>query len=262
MKKRLVALGMALVMSMCYGNFAFATENKKDVLEKRGFPTDFLARRTASQIDELYEACIQENLIFDSTKVITIEEQLAEKEEVIRGSIPSEDMSLEVTPLIKVYSDQEVELVRVFAFYEWKKGKPFILKEDPITVNWDPTLFAYDGNFKLSCCSDNNEYYSESRPAKAAQGGIGTFAKLYASAGVLSGTCRFDLVPKTTPLYLADKTTPGRIAHHVDVEYVHDKNLTSGALTIVIKGLQVSISANGSYDEAAASSTSYFRKSK
>ena len=51
------------------------------------------------------------------------------------GSIPENDMSLEVTPLVKIYNNQEVELVRVFVFYKWKKGGPWILKEDPISVN-------------------------------------------------------------------------------------------------------------------------------
>lgn len=260
MIKRLVCTVLSTIMCVSLCIPVFAAENKKNFLEERGFPTDFLERRTASQIDELYEACVEENLKFDSTKVVTLEEQLEENGGMPIGSIPENDMSLEVTPLVKIYNNQEVELVRVFVFYKWKKGGPWILKEDPISVNWDSTLFAYDRNFKLSCCSDDNEYYHKNRPDKSAQGGVGVFAKLYASAGVLSGTCRFDLIPKTTPLYLASKNTTGRIAHNVNVEYVHDKNLTSGALTLVVKGAQVSINVGGSYDEAVASSTAYFLK--
>lgn len=257
--KKLMCITMSTVLCLSLSIPAFASEAQKEFLEERGFPTDFLERRTDNQIDKLYKACLEENLKFDSTKVVSLEEKLKDGEQEPYGSIPSEDMSLEITPLVKVFSDQEVELVRVFVFYEWAKTKPFIQKDDAISVNWDSDLFAYDRNFELSCCSDDMEYSSKTRPDEASQGGIGVFAELANTAGILSGTCSFDLVPKTTPMYLAEKSDSGRIAHNINVEYVHDKSLVSGGLSFVVKGVSVSINVSGSSDKASASSTEYYK---
>ena len=260
--KKIVCMVLSALLSFSLCIPAFAMANKKEYLEEKGFPADFLERRTASQIEEIYTVCLEENLKFDSTKVTTLKEFMADNATMPIGSISEEDMSLEITPMVSVFSDDEIDYVRVFVFYEWAKGKPWILKDDAISVNWDPDVLVYDDSFKLTCYSDDNVYDEKSRPDKAAQGGIGVFTELYATAGVLSGTCTFKLTPKTTPMYLAKRTDTGRIAHTMNVEYVHDKNIGVNGVSFVVKGVEVSISSQGSYDEASDTITSYYKKNK
>ena len=66
--------------------------------------------------------------------------------------------------------------------YEWLE-LPLNRLEDAITASWDPDLLTYDGGFERNdyFLRNNSEWVTagtSTRPAKLAQGALGTFAAL------------------------------------------------------------------------------------
>ena len=119
--------------------------------------------------------------------------------------------------------------------YEWLE-LPLNRLEDAITASWDAGLLTYDGGFERNdyFLRNNSEWVTagtSTRPAKLAQGALGTFTALTSTdvndedtglVGGLKGDVSFELVPTDSHSmgYL-----PGENVTAVACEYVHGKLL-------------------------------------
>lgn len=185
-----------------------------------------------------------------------------------RGAIPEYDMALDVSTLYDVGDDGKgnntYEECWVYVYYEWTSGHPAIRKVDGITVNWDPTVWSYKGEFKHTDYSDKWTAYSGvTSPARRVQGGLGYYAYLDSSGNNLVGDTRFTLIPAKTPLYPEGSSKP-HFTSEINVNYGHDKNPLTWVtgVSFSVEGVGVGLTLGDLTDEASDTYTGYYSWSK
>lgn len=154
--------------------------------------------------------------------------------------------------------------------WEWKGNKPIVRKQDPISVNWDNSIFNYVADSFYGQCfmraSSANEWsrFKELTTLSASnQGGVGFYNSFAYSSGhnyFNSGTAILLIQPNT-----AMRTKKGNdrdISTSINFEYVHDRlPLISGSVSFSYNGFGVGIQYNGvTADSMACTENFYFSR--
>lgn len=241
-------------------------ETMRNALQQQGLPADFVERRSNLQIEELYYDCLSKDVVFGGSEI----SYWNEGDEVIttRGAIPEYDMALEVSTLYDVGDDgngnNTYEECWVYVYYEWAPGHPSVTKVDGITVNWDPDVWTYKGEFEHTDYSDKWTAYSGvTRPTQRAQGGLGYYAYLDPNGDNLVGDTRFTLIPAQTPLYPEGSSDP-HFTSEINVNYGHDKNPLTWVTGVSFSyaGVGIGLSLGNLTDEASDTFTGYYTWNK
>lgn len=268
--KKFLSLLLALTMVFSLSTPALAistpslnTEEMRTILHEKGFPYDFLNRRFDHQIEDLYNDCINENIVYGGSEISYLFEN--EEYSPTRGTIPAGDMALEITTLYRYGRDNNGNETYtecwVFIYYEWTSGHPFIKKTDGITVNWDPNVWNYNGDFLHNDFADNMTTTSTvTRPSYLAQGGLGYSAYLLPVGSSLHGNTKFILVPAKYPLYPSSTGKP-HFTSTINVNYGHDKNPLTWVtgVSFSYEGVGVGLTLGDLTDEAATSYIGYYK---
>lgn len=270
--KKILSLALAFMMFFSLSMPALASDTSVDIetmryeLQQKGIPSSFLERRSDIQIEKLYQDCLNHDIAFGGSEI----SYWKDGREVIqtRGAIPEYDMALDVSTLYDVGDDGKgnntYEECWVYVYYEWTSGHPAIRKVDGITVNWDPTVWSYKGEFKHTDYSDKWTAYSGvTSPARRVQGGLGYYAYLDSSGKNLVGDTRFTLIPAKTPLYPEGSSKP-HFTSEINVNYGHDKNPLTWVtgVSFSVEGVGVGLTLGDLTDEASDTYTGYYSWSK
>lgn len=162
--------------------------------------------------------------------------------------------------IIKIRSD----LLRITVYLEPLKFWRIDALCACITVNWDPTVWSYKGEFKHTDYSDKWTAYSGvTSPARRVQGGLGYYAYLDSSGKNLVGDTRFTLIPAKTPLYPEGSSKP-HFTSEINVNYGHDKNPLTWVtgVSFSVEGVGVGLTLGDLTDEASDTYTGYYSWSK
>lgn len=266
--KKFLSLSLAFMMLFSLSMPALASDTSVDIetmryeLQQKGIPSDFLERRSDIQVEKLYQDCLGHDIIFGGSEI----SYWKDGHEVFptRGAIPSYDMALDVSPLYNVGDDgngnNTYEECWVYVYYEWTSGHPSIRKVDGITVNWDPDVWSYKGEFEHIDYSDKWTAYSGvTSPATRVQGGLGYYAYLDPFGDNLVGDTRFTLIPAETPLYPEGSADP-HFTSEINVNYGHDKNPLPWVtgVSFSIKGVGIGLTLGDLADEASDTYTGYY----
>ncbi len=232
-------------------------------LKDKGFPEDFLARRTDLQLEVLYNRCKDKDILYGGSKICYMENEHRINLDPL-GTIPSYDMVLEISPIYDIdndrYGNNTYEACNVYVWYEWTSGHPAVKKTDAIAVNWDPSVWTYANEFQhVDYSNEWTEYFRQDRASNANQGGLGYYAYLNVYGSKLIGSTVFKLRPASSPMYPAGSIDPHKTSQ-ISVNYVHDANpLLVQGVSLSNSTFGVSIDFGLFADEASDTFTTFYK---
>lgn len=277
---------------MCVSANDDSIDNMVDYLVSCGLHEDFFVGMEESDIREMYNDLIGQNIVFLGSDTHTIsnadnQDSLNTVNSLLYGDggstsevygvIPSSDMTFTITKLANVTYDSErgadkINKIYVYVDYIWEEDKPVNRWSDGITVNWDSAVFTFESDSFVArdykrVMSSNWEWVKTNEsfdPASLNIGGLGYYAVLsYAeeNAGGVQvapkqhkGTAYFTLLPSESPIYLES----GSQTTAINANYLHNKNLGIFSVSFSYKGLGVTASVPLLHDSVAVATNVYY----
>lgn len=242
------------------------TEAEIAYLQNLGIPVKVFESVSREKIHDWYVHAKSDTLRYGGTETVI----LSTNEDVIspQGTIPDEDMSLDIISILLLKKDSvTIDYVDIIVEYEWITGAPRIRREDGVTVNWDADLFlmAEDSFSSEDRLHVNGQHYKtnniQKNPALLLQGGLGysvQFYQLIETGGKqlkYSGSATFSLQPRLKMYYREDDC---EFTSSVNVQYTHNKNVVGGAIQFVRDGFGVSITPPLLSDSVAKPKVLYY----
>ena len=200
----------------------------EQLLLERGYPAALIDGLMPQQLERLYTLVRENDCHYCGAP------QAAQPPCETGGS----GLSFDVIPSCStVFINGQTRYTRFYftIVYEWLE-LPLNRLEDAITASWDPGLLTYDGGFERNdyFLRNNSEWVTtgtSTRPAKLAQGALGTFTALTSTdvndediglVGGLKGDVSFELVPNDS---YSMGYLPGENVTAIACEYTHNKLL-------------------------------------
>lgn len=270
--KKTISLLLVIVLIVGTTPFTLATnvstEEMTDYLLEKGFPEVYLDTLIEQQIESLYNMSLGDNVYFGGIETVVLDSN----DSLVRGNISSSQLSYTVAFVLVTQwmgNEQYITELRVKVSYDWLT-LPIIRGTDSIAVNWDSSIFTYDGGFSsynyARALSTGNwiTHGSWTAPSTLNQGGLGIYAYLDYAESVLGQTVQAVGLKGETNFRLVPKITwslgffPGSNVTSVNAEYTHNKNPLGGSLSFSYSGFQVTIGGGVLTDSIAAYNNLYY----
>lgn len=225
-----------------------------------GVPQSYLERRTPDEISFLFELAQTHTL-----QHFSVSTSYCENDYATFGTIPTSDMTFTVD-CVAAFSlslpnqPSRLDCVAVTIDYRWHSGHPLVRFEDAITVEWDSTLFQFNGDAFNSVDyhhmgSGPAPVNRQFRPAKLSQGGLGYYANLFNTSTnpvLYSGSASF-LLDARENMYATSEYPSNMKRSLVTAEYTHNKNPLGIGLSFSDNGFNISVAPGALQDSAGAS---------
>lgn len=213
--------------------------------------SDHIIDQMSDQVKlEMYEKIQRYDDFFISnveTKIVNFDTPSDDLPET-RGTIPADQMPIS-TFYTNYVSGNKIEMVELYYFSQWTWG-PIITGTDALTLNWDSSMFALEGFAAYnSFILEDFQTQVITRPASAAQGGIGITIPIFSTGSSLEMLCT--LIPRE-----AMYTSPLKTCNF-NFEYSHQKMDIAPSISFSNDGVSVSFSGSVPYDTAAQVITYY-----
>jgi len=181
------------------------------------------------------------------------------------STISSDTLKLSIT-WYNLKQGNIITQVDAYANYCWLSN-PFFCRTDSLIFNWNSDLFSLSSFYSYDLLVGPTQYYltnQQTRPSQANIGGVGWYAELgiYAvgmgewggNPNHVEGGATLRFIPRYTI------TTSSGITGQFAMSYVHNKGGIGTSVNFSFSGASIGISATGSYDDAATTSSYYSSK--
>lgn len=232
MKKAIISMLLTISILFLLVNPVFAISSPYDELKKKGIPTEYLDSLTDTMLYVILKQIGNNDLKNISISECFLKEDSANNTDLQPYTGISQDsMSLQILAAdICPKGTTRVSKVLVTINWEWQKGRPSIRLNDPISVNWDSSIFSLESESFYSQdkvrLTGSGDYWGiikeYTRPAESNQGSLGYYTKLTRDPNVSTdngGGTIFILVPRFT-IYSGQTHVTD-----INVNYTHNKNL-------------------------------------
>lgn len=295
MLKRIIALILISILSICFFSVALAENNNinynseylddsqtaEEELNKAitfllqiGYTEDYIRNASNSKLINIYHKIKDKNVILLDRKTTVSEFPSDISAPLLKGYIGSQYLIFETTQIAEINSSKRILSILVFTEYKWKQARPSVRKTDAIAVNWDREIFEFQENSFESYdesgdfSGDTNKitnvttHNHTNRPTEIQQGGLGYYIPLVEGntewfGATASGYSSFILKPKIT-MYTGARNVNSKPTT-INAQITHKKSILSPNFSFSVLNFGVSIATDGvNYDETSASSTIYY----
>ena len=281
--KKVISFFLLVVTILSIGCLpVFANEltvlDMEQYLINQGIPQSYLDSLIEEEIQNLYSDLCDKKICYQGTQIIKgLSESHSPDQIQPLGTIGSDYLTLSLTYISNIEYDSSVKKNRiietyVYLNYHWTK-LPAISRQDPIAINWDPSVFTFKSNSfnhkDYGYYDYNNSWkvdHETTTPTLLEQCGMGYLADISALSGRghsgavypsdVKGTTEFTLLPQSR-MYQDN----GQNTTSINVNCTHNKDPFGWFNpSFSVSGVGININFAGFKDSMAISKNFYYSR--